>query len=149
MNFWIQLVICFLGSVCTYDTNVFMSVWFWDKLCFEIAVCRSIVIEIMRDCVVWMSECAYKSVCVPLGKMLKRRVLKEITPHSLRVLVTHALVVVERFPHLHSEVRDAAPAAPPVSTCPSRALLNHNLSKKKQQGQKKKKLTKTSANQNN
>lgn len=71
--------------------------------------------------------------------MLKRRVLKEITPHSLRVLVTHALVVVERFPHLHSEVRDAAPAAPPVSTCPSRALLNHNLSKKKNNRDTKKK----------
>lgn len=150
MNFWIQLVLYFLGSVCIYDTNVFMSVWFRDKLCFEIAVCRSIVIEIMHDCVVWMSECTYKSVCVPLGKMLKRRVLKEITPHSLRVLVTHALVVVERFPHLHSEVRDAAPAAPPVSTCPSRALLNHNLSKKKNnRDTKKKKNTKTSTNQNN
>lgn len=64
--------------------------------------------------------------------------LKEITLHSLRVLVTHALVVAERFPHLHSEVRDAAPVAPPVSTCPSRALLNYNLSlRKTQQGKKK------------
>lgn len=67
---------------------------------------------------------------------LKRGVLKEITPHSLGVLVTHALVVAERFPHLHSEVREAAPVAPPVSTCPSRALLNHNLSLKKEQGKK-------------
>lgn len=70
-----------------------------------------------------LSECVYKSACVPLRTFfLKRGVLKEITPHSLGVLVTHALVVAERFPHLHFEVREAALAAPPVSTCPSRAL---------------------------
>ena len=42
------------------------------------------------------------------------RALEEITPHSLRVLVTHALLAAERFPHLHTEVREAAPTAPPV-----------------------------------
>lgn len=84
---------------------------------------------------------AQVDVCVGLcvfhqEKREKRGVLKEITPPCLGVLVTHALVVVEPFPHLHSEVRDAALAAPPVSTCPSRALLNHNLTLKKQQGKK-------------
>lgn len=48
-------------------------------------------------------------VCSIRKFFLKRGVLKEITPHSLGVHVTHALVVAERFPHLHSEVREAAP----------------------------------------
>lgn len=37
---------------------------------------------------------------------------EEITPQSLRVLVTHALLAAEWFPHLHTEVREAAPTAP-------------------------------------
>lgn len=30
------------------------------------------------------------------------------------MLVTHALLAAEWFPHLHTEVKEAAPAAPPV-----------------------------------
>lgn len=62
-----------------------------------------------------MHECTVcVSVCVPLENK-EAGALEEITPHSLRVLVTHALLVAERFPHLHTEVREAAPAAPPVA----------------------------------
>lgn len=54
-------------------------------------------------------------VCSLEWEKEKTGVLEEITPHSLRVLVTHALVAAERFPHLHAEERAAAPTAPPVS----------------------------------
>lgn len=42
------------------------------------------------------------------------RALWKITPHSLRILVIHALMVAKWFPHLYTEVREAAPTAPPV-----------------------------------
>lgn len=54
-------------------------------------------------------------VCVPARERKQEtRVLGEITPHSLRILVTHALLEAEWFPHSRSEVREAAPTAPPV-----------------------------------
>ena len=56
----------------------------------------------------------YEWMCVFHWVREETSALEEITPHSLRVLVTHALLAAERFPHLHTEVREAAPAAPPV-----------------------------------
>lgn len=54
-------------------------------------------------------------MCVPgVREREKTRALEEITPHSLRMLVTHALLAAEWFPHLHTEVKEAAPTALPV-----------------------------------
>lgn len=65
-----------------------------------------------------MHECTQSSerMCVfrQVRKGKETGVLEEITPHSLRVLVTHALVAAEWFPHLHTEVKEAAPTASPV-----------------------------------
>lgn len=77
---------------------------------WEIAVCKCMLIEINAH--VYSSEwmCVFHRV----RKRKETRALEEITPHSLRVLVTHALLAAEWFPHLHTEVREAAPTAPPV-----------------------------------
>lgn len=66
-------------------------------------------------------EWVCRSVCVflwePVGRNRgKRKALEEITPLSLRGLVSHALLTAEWFPHLHTEVRGRhpQPTAPPV-----------------------------------
>lgn len=98
--------------LCLHYKYVCVDVIYTLSLYLKIAVCKCMLIDINA----WVYQSS-EWMCVFhwVGEREETRALEEITPHSLRVLVTHALLAAEWFPHFHTEVREAAPTAPPVS----------------------------------
>lgn len=85
--------------------------------------------EIIYECTVGVSVCSIR-------QNKESRVLKVITPHSLRVIVIHALLVAEQFPHFRLWGKRGCTQSPTcISTCPSTALLSLYLPRgKKKRG---------------